>query len=159
MQYRARILDHSRLGKCFRRCHRSYKCHLWRHLAVHIRRRMSNGIYPGRDKTGDFAICLHQFPLVGTSISALFCPTSSRPFLSRRATLKVAEHSFGSLWLYVICSIMARKRLQLTSWNLANENYTNERFWLTGKFWRFRSFHGNMNDWIQPLNFTFAQFA
>ena len=54
---------------------------------------------------------------------------------------------------------MARERLQLTSWNLANENYTSETFWLTGKIWRFRSFHGNMNDWIQPQNFTFAQFA
>ena len=77
MQYRARILDHSKLGNCFRRYHRSYKCHLCRHLAVHIRRRMSDGIYPGRNKTGDYAFCLHQFPLVGSSISALFCPTSS----------------------------------------------------------------------------------
>ena len=59
---------------------------------------------------------------------------------------KVAEHSFGSLWVYVICQIMARERLQLTSWNLASEKYTDERFWLTGKIWRFRSFHGNMND-------------
>ena len=65
-------------------------------------------------------------------------------------TLKVAEHSFGSLWVYVICQIMARERLQLTSWNLASEKYTDERFWLTGKMWRFHSFHGNMNDWIQP---------
>ena len=30
---------------------------------------------------------------------------------------KVAKHSFGSLWLYVICQIMARKKLLLTSWN------------------------------------------
>ena len=51
---------------------------------------------------------------------------------------------------YVICQIMARERLQLTSWNLASEKYTDEKFWLTGKIWRFRSFHGNMNDWIQP---------
>ena len=29
--------------------------------------------------------------------------------------VKVAEHSFGSLWVYVICQIMARERLQLTS--------------------------------------------
>ena len=43
--------------------------------------------------------------------------------------LKVAEHSFGSLWLYVICQIIARDRLQLTSWNLASEKYTDERFW------------------------------
>ena len=42
---------------------------------------------------------------------------------------KVAEHSFGSLWAYVICQIMARGRLQLTSWNLAGEKYTDERFW------------------------------
>ena len=64
--------------------------------------------------------------------------------------LKVAEHSFGSLWEYVICQIMAREGLQPTSWNLAVEKYTDERFWLTGKIWHFRSFHGNMNDWIQP---------
>ena len=65
--------------------------------------------------------------------------------------LKVAEHSFGSLLVYAInCQIMARERLQLTDWNLVNEKYTDERFWLTGKMWRFQSFHGNMNDWIQP---------
>ena len=67
MQYRARILDHSRLGKCFRRCHRSYKCHpLW-HLAAHVRRRMSEGIDPGRHKTGDLrfvCINLHQWELL-----------------------------------------------------------------------------------------------
>ena len=68
----------------------------------------------------------------------------------RNMNVKVAEHSFGSLWVYVIYQIMARERLQLTSWNLASEKYTDERFWLTGKIWRFRSFHGNMNDWIQP---------
>ena len=60
--------------------------------------------------------------------------------------LKVA----GQFWQFVICQIMARERLQLTSWNLASEKYTDEKFWLTGKIWRFRSFHGNMNDWIQP---------
>ena len=59
---------------------------------------------------------------------------------------KVAEHSFGSFWVWVICQIMARERLLLTSLNLAGEKYTNERFWLTGKIWRFRGFHGNMND-------------
>ena len=69
---------------------------------------------------------------------------------TRLHLFKVVEHSFGSLWVYVICQIMARERLQLTSWNLASEKYTDERFWLTGKTWRFRSFHGNMNDWIQP---------
>ena len=72
---------------------------------------------------------------------------------------KVGEHSFGSLWLYVICQIMARERFLVTSWNLATEKCTDERFWLTGKSWRFRSFHGNMNDWIQPYNFTFSQFT
>ena len=64
--------------------------------------------------------------------------------------VKVAEHSFGSLWVYVICQIMAREKLQLTGWHLASEKYTDKRFWLTGKIWRFRSFHGNMNDLIQP---------
>ena len=47
---------------------------------------------------------------------------------------KVAEHSFGSLWVYVICQIMAREGLQLTSWNLASAKYTDERFCLTVKF-------------------------
>ena len=47
--------------------------------------------------------------------------------------LKVAEHNFGSLRVYVICQIMARERLQLTSWNLASEKYTDERSCLTVK--------------------------
>ena len=65
--------------------------------------------------------------------------------------IKVTDHSFGSLWVYVICQIIvARERLQLTSWNLASEKYTDERLWLTGKMWRFCCFHGNMNGWIQP---------
>ena len=42
--------------------------------------------------------------------------------------VKVAEHSFGSLWIYAICQIMVRERLQITSWNLASEKYTDERF-------------------------------
>ena len=33
----------------------------------------------------------------------------------RNMNFKVAEHSFGSLWVYVIYQIMARERLQLTS--------------------------------------------
>ena len=54
-------------------------------------------------------------------------PCQNNPF-------KVAEHSFhGSFWVYVICQIMARERLQLTSWSLASEKYTDERFWLTIK--------------------------
>ena len=47
---------------------------------------------------------------------------------------KVAEHSFGSLWVYVICQIKARERLQLTSWNLASKNILMKEF-----------------DWIQPV--------
>ena len=77
-------------------------------------------------------------------------PTGFENFFISRASLKVAEHSFGSFWVYVICQIMAREGLQLTSWNLASGKYIDERFWLTGKIWHFRSFHGNMNDWIQP---------
>ena len=42
--------------------------------------------------------------------------------------IKVAEHSFGSFWVYVFCQIMARERLQLTIWNLASEKYTDESF-------------------------------
>ena len=45
----------------------------------------------------------------------------------------MAELSFGSLWVYVICQIVERERLQLTSWNLASEKYTDEGSWLTGK--------------------------
>ena len=37
-----------------------------------------------------------------------------RPSLVNKG-LKVAEHSFGSLKVYVICQIIARERLQLTS--------------------------------------------
>ena len=47
---------------------------------------------------------------------------------------KVAEHSFGSLWVYIIFQIMARERLQPTSWNLASEQYTDERFEWQVKF-------------------------
>ena len=64
---------------------------------------------------------------------------------------KVAEHSFSSLWVCVIYQIKARERLQLTSWNLASKKYTDERVWLTGQMWRFRGFHCNMNDWLQPV--------
>ena len=46
--------------------------------------------------------------------------------------------------------IMAREGLQLTSWNLANLKYVDEKFWLAGRIWHFRCFHGNMNDWILP---------
>ena len=37
-------------------------------------------------------------------------------------SLKVSEHSFGSLWVYFICQIMARERLQLTAetWQVKN---------------------------------------
>ena len=35
--------------------------------------------------------------------------------MKKKDDIKVAEHSFGSIWVYVICQIMARERLQLTS--------------------------------------------
>ena len=41
-----------------------------------------------------------------------------KPEASQWSIFNVAEHSFGSLWVYVICQIMAREGLQLTSWNL-----------------------------------------
>ena len=72
--------------------------------------------------------------------------------------LKVAEHSFGSLWVHVICQITAREGLHLTSWNLASEKYTDERFWLTGKIWHFHSFHGNMNNWFHFFS-VYIKFA
>ena len=71
---------------------------------------------------------------------------SEHAFVQIILPFKVAEHCFGSLWVYVICQITARERFQLTSWNLAGEKFTDERLWLTGKTWRFRSFHGNTND-------------
>ena len=43
-------------------------------------------------------------------------------------TVKVAEHSFRSLSVYVICQIMERERLQLRSRNVASEKYTDETF-------------------------------
>ena len=39
----------------------------------------------------------------------------------------MAEHSFGSLWVDVISQIMARERMQLTSWNLASEKYADNQ--------------------------------
>ena len=71
-------------------------------------------------------------------------------FTFQKSHFKVAEHSFGSLWVYAICQIMARERSQLTRWNLASEKYTDKRFWLMDKMWRFRCFHGNMDYWIEP---------
>ena len=59
---------------------------------------------------------------------------SEHAFVQIILPLKVAEHCFGSLWVYVICQITARERFQLTSWNLAGEKFTDERLWLTGKF-------------------------
>ena len=35
--------------------------------------------------------------------------------MGRFQEVKVAKHSFGSLWVYVICKIMAREGLQLKS--------------------------------------------
>ena len=46
----------------------------------------------------------------------------------KKVPVKVAEHNFGSLWVHVICQIMARERLQLTSWNLAR---LGARYWCT----------------------------
>ena len=57
--------------------------------------------------------------------------------------IKVAEHSFGSLWVYSFAKSWQEK-------GCSSQAETFERFWLTGKIWRFHSFHGNMNDWIQP---------
>ena len=153
MQYRARILDHSSLGNSFRRYHRSYKCHLCRNLAVHIRHRMSAGSYPGRDKKGNFAVCLHQFPLVGTSISAqiwsVHPQSPSQPFLSRHATLKVAEHSFGSLWLYVIAKSWQEKSCssQAETWQM--KTILMKHFDWQGKF---DAFMVSMATWTIEYN-------
>ena len=54
-----------------------------------------------------------NYPLLGLVVA--------KPF-------KVAEHSFGSLWVYVICQIKARERLQLTSWNLESKNILMKEF-------------------------------
>ena len=37
--------------------------------------------------------------------------------------------------------------LQAETWQVKS---TDESLWLTGKIWRFRSFHGKINDWMQP---------
>ena len=90
MQYQAQISDHSTLGNCFRRCRRSYKCHLWRHLAAHIRRRMSAGIpgiYPRRDKTGDFASFFTNSTRGNLISSPFSCPF---PYLIQ-STLVIAD--------------------------------------------------------------------
>ena len=39
-----------------------------------------------------------------------------------------SEHSFGSLWVYVICQIMARERLQLISWTWQVKNILTKYF-------------------------------
>ena len=67
--------------------------------------------------------------------------------------LKVAGHSFGILWVYVICQIMARERLQLTSWNLASEKYTDEKFdWQL----KFDVFLVSMAKWMIEYNFKIS---
>ena len=108
MQYRARILDHSSLGNCFRRYHRSYKCHLCRNLAVHIRHRMSAGIYPGRDKTGKSAVCLHQFPQFTHSLPhSRFCLVTQR-VRWLNTVLAVCDYmSFAKSWQEKGCSSQA----------------------------------------------------
>ena len=62
---------------------------------------------------------------------------------------KVVEHSFGSLWVYFISRLEKYCSSQAETWLV--KKYTDERVWLTGQVWRFRNFHGNMNDWIQPM--------
>ena len=67
-------------------------------------------------------------------------------------TWRRLQVGWTQFWQFVsvfIGQIMARERLQLTSWNSASEKYTDERFWLTGKICRFRSFHGNMNTTLK----------
>ena len=99
-------------------------------------------------------LCVHGVRVIHNQhFKPTLLSNNIRPILFKFRDLryiKVAEHGFVSLWVYVICQIMARERLQVTSWNLASEKYTNEKFSLAGKIWRFRSFHDNMNDWIQP---------
>ena len=84
--------------------------------------------------------------IINHTIEILVETVSEHAFVQIILSFEVAEHCFGSLWVYVIRQITARERFQLTSWNLAGEKFTDERLWLTGKTWRFRSFHGNTND-------------
>ena len=69
-----------------------------------------------------------------------------------RTTL--TEGGWTQFWLFVssICYLpnhgkgkVVAHNLKLGKWKILDE-----RFWLTGKMWRLSSFHGNMNDWIQP---------
>ena len=93
MQYQARILNHSSLGNCFRRYHRSYKCHLCRNLAVHIRHRMSAGSYPGGDKTGNIAVL---FAPISTSENFnLSSNLISSPTVSLTAVFVSSRNAYG----------------------------------------------------------------
>ena len=111
-----------------------------------------------------FLIYLHDHALLRSrSFATMVTRSNDFSFLLLLIRLNSAGalrwlNTVGSLWVYIICQIMARERLQLTSWNLASEKYTDERFWVTGKIWCFRSFHGNMNDWIQLCSATLIPF-
>ena len=76
-------------------------------------------------------------------------PANSVCFIAEDFQIKLAEHSFGSFWVYSFAKSWQEKGCSSQA-ELASEKYTDEKFWLTGKMWRFRSFYGNMNDWIQP---------
>ena len=52
----------------------------------------------------------HLHPPVSELDKWAYVPDFEKPW-----AIKVAEHSFSSLWIYVICQIMAREGLQLTS--------------------------------------------
>ena len=65
----------------------------------------------------------------------------------------MSEHSYSSLWVCVICQIMAREGLQVTSWNLASEKYTDEKFWLKVKF---DVFVVSMATWMIEYNFKIS---
>ena len=83
---------------------------------------------------GIFCVLRHSnhFILTGANNRTPSLPTdSSRPLVKQIEIL--SEHSFDSLWVYVLCQIMARERLQLTSWNLASEKYIDKRFWPPAK--------------------------
>ena len=70
------------------------------------------------------------------------------------------RHHLGKYWLWSWHLLRwLNAVLAVCEYRSFAKKYADERFWLTGKIWRFCSFHGNMNDWIQPQYFTFAQFT
>ena len=85
--------------------------------------------------------------------SGLIWPLSMIKISCNIIQLTESYGGWTQCWQFVsICHLLNHGNRKVAAYKLklASEKYTDERFWLTGKMWRFRCFHGNMNDWIQP---------